>query len=64
MGKWQPIETAKSDGKSKVLYFPPKEDMEGRNLLGTYYMVSTNPDPVPRKATHFLLLPAPPESST
>ncbi len=58
---WQPIETAKADRKLKVLYFPPKEDSYGRNLLNTYYEITTNPDPFPRKATHWILLPKPPK---
>ena len=62
--KWQSISMAKSDGKSKVLYFPPQKNSCGQVLLGIYYKVDTNPNPIPRKATHFLSLPAPPEDGT
>ena len=64
MSAWQPIETAKADGEWKVLYFPPETDRRGVERLGTYYKVDTSPNPVPRKATHWMPLPAPPEDST
>ena len=62
MTDWRPIETAKSDGKLKVLYFPPQEDGEGRVLLNTYYKIDTSPDPIPRKATLWTPLYPPVES--
>ncbi len=64
MSAWQKIETAKADGNWKVLYFPPEADSWGVVKLGVYYKVATNPDPIPRKATHYLPLPAPPEAGT
>ena len=60
--KWEPIEKAKPDGKMKVLYFPPLANKRGERTHSTHYTVDKYPDPFPRKATYFILLPDPPES--
>ena len=55
--EWQPIETHDGRRSECVLYFPN----EGGHLLSAWITVASVPPPFPRKPTHFIYLPAPPQ---
>lgn len=55
--EWQPIETHDGRRSQCVMYFPPDEN----HHLSAWITVESYPSPFPRKPTHFIYLPAPPQ---
>lgn len=59
MSEWQPIETAPGKSGEMLLYYPPVVDKKGVKTHGDRITVGRNN--APRKATHWMPLPEPPE---
>lgn len=59
--EWQPIETAPEDYRELLLYFPKQV---GRNALPAITKVERYPCGYPRKPTHWMPLPEPPNADS
>ena len=59
MDKWRPIETVPK--KNVLLYYPPIVNSRGTKTHGEWITIGINS--APRKATHWMPLPNPPEGT-
>ena len=58
--EWKPVKDAPSK-KLLILYFPSRVNRRGQVELAPMYKVDYYPVFIPRKPTHFMPLPAPPQ---